>query len=356
MQTHDFYTKLTKNIELNITDFKHNGLFTGKMGYTIYLFYLSRYLNDPTYEQKGEDLIEEICKSIDVSTIINFHDGLAGIAWGVEHLTKQKFVNADTDVVLKEIDDKIFREIASRSTEELRTLSDALYGIAFYLIERIKHRKNEDNEYTRFTKDLLILIFNALEERNIKDGYSTLKEEPWIFSLAEYRLPIYLYLITELYKLDFYNYKLDRIIEGVIPIVQGCFPRLISNRIYLLSTLTHLLKQKRILQWKEIKQLLENNIDVAQMLREEFYDKSINFNNGLSGILFLLTLLPPSIHVEDMKSEIEKKILNSSYFHVDTPDTNANKDISLFTGRTGIALSLLINDMFHHSTTPNNEK
>lgn len=103
---------------------------------TIYLF-LSRYLNNPTYEQKGEDLIEEICQSIDASTTTNFHDGLAGIAWGVEHLTKQKFVNADTDVILKEIDDKIFREIASRSTEELRTMPDALYGIAFRKFSRI---------------------------------------------------------------------------------------------------------------------------------------------------------------------------------------------------------------------------
>lgn len=230
-------SQLTESIINAIPATTESGMFFGKTGIMVYLFQLARQTGNSYYQEVAEQLIDDICVAADKMTSAGFNDGLCGVAWSIEYLAQKGFIDADTDDALEEIDNRIFKYLTSKSFDELITSSDMLPGIAFYLIWRIAPHKDKDSELVKLRKDLLIVIINALETSYNKDSYVKLREEPVRFSLAEYRLPFYLYLIAEIYKLDFYNYKLDRIIESITPVILSTFPIRQSHRIYLILAL-----------------------------------------------------------------------------------------------------------------------
>ena len=91
---------------------KSLGLFYGKMGIAIFYYQLSRQLGDVKYEDTADTLIDEIFASLKKVTLQpDFESGLSGIGWGIEFLVQNGFLDASTDEVLSDIDDKIFQHI-----------------------------------------------------------------------------------------------------------------------------------------------------------------------------------------------------------------------------------------------------
>lgn len=338
--------QLTESIINAIPAITELGMFFGKTGIMVYLFQLARQTGNSYYQEVAEQLIDDICVAADKMTSAGFNDGLCGVAWSIEYLAQKGFIDADTDEALEEIDNRIFKHLTTKSFDELISSSDMLPGIAFYLIWRISPYKDKDSELVKLRKDLLIVIINALETSYNKDSYVKLREEPVRFSLAEYRLPFYLYLIAEIYKLDFYNYKLDRIIESITPVILSTFPIRQSHRIYLILALRYVLQYKERVKWQSHLSLLEHSIDAETLLKEEFHNKGISLNCGMCGVLFLLKVFPMADKLsfcKPIRDGLIKNINKSDYFEKETFQ-NQN-DMGLLLGKAGIALSLLLNDI-----------
>lgn len=331
-------------------EYTEPGFFSGKAGIMIYLFRLARQTNNVWYQELAEQMIDEVCLAADKIKSANFDNGLCGLAWAVEYLAQEGFIEANTEDVLEDINNKIFKLVSSKSFDELVAISDMLPGIAFYLIRNIKPRNDDNSESVCLKKDLLILIINAIETKYNKDSYIKLKEEPVRFSLTEYKLPFYLYLIAELYGLNFYNYKLDRIIDSINPIILSVFPLQQSHRIYFIFALKNLMKYVQFTKWELHLALLVKSIDVNALLQNEFHNKSISLNYGMSGLLFLLGVFPNANQFQfsdPIQHGLIKKIYKSDYFE---KKQYMKDDISLLLGKTGIALSLLI-----HNILPDNK-
>lgn len=134
---------MNRNILKKIADYQllqtgyipENGLFNGKTGIALFFFYYARYTANPIYEDFAGEILEELGKGISVRTPITFANGLCGIGWSIEYMKSQHFIEADTDEILEEIDEKIME----RDVRKIRdhTFEEGLEGIAVYVRSRL---------------------------------------------------------------------------------------------------------------------------------------------------------------------------------------------------------------------------
>ncbi len=140
------------------------GLINGKMGIIIFFFHLSRYTRKKIFEDFAGEMIDEIYKEIHDHYPSNFEDGLSGIAWGMEYLIQNQFVEADSNEVLEDIDKMIFEwDIRKVSDFSLET---GLEGIAYYVISRCMGKTEEQ---ISIPKGYIIDLIRALEKNSNND-------------------------------------------------------------------------------------------------------------------------------------------------------------------------------------------
>ena len=101
-------------------------------------------------------MLERVYDRIHEETPIDYKNGLAGIGAAIELLVKEGFIEADTDAVLEDFDERIFsvKNIPHLSLEELES-------IVYYALWRISgsHSKKKI-----LITDILPPIVNAMEE------------------------------------------------------------------------------------------------------------------------------------------------------------------------------------------------
>ena len=110
------------------------GFMNGKMGIALFFYHLSRYTDKKIYDDFAGELIDEIYTEIHNHYPSNFRNGLCGIAWGIEYLIQNQFVEADANEVLYDLDKMIFEWDVRKISDS--TLETGLEGIAHYVIAR----------------------------------------------------------------------------------------------------------------------------------------------------------------------------------------------------------------------------
>ncbi|MDR1458644.1 MAG: hypothetical protein LBI60_00290 [Bacteroidales bacterium] len=143
------------------------GLLNGKTGIAVFFYHYARHTGKKRYDDFAGELIDEIYKEIHRDTPCNFRDGLCGIAWGIEYLIRNQFVEADPDKVLIDLDKQI-RERDVRQTTDY-TLETGLKGIACYVISRLANRKSENSLITlEYIQDLITALGKEKKEDEAK--------------------------------------------------------------------------------------------------------------------------------------------------------------------------------------------
>ena len=123
------------------------------------------------YEEFAEELLDEICEDIHKQLPIDFENGYPGIGWGVEHLASEKFIDGNTNIVLKEID-KIIMERDVRRISDM-SLKTGLEGILHFILSRIQ---NNPDVHSLFDKQYFSDLFNITNciNRKISEPLSSL--------------------------------------------------------------------------------------------------------------------------------------------------------------------------------------
>ena len=85
-----------------------DGLYYGKMGIIIFMFYYAQFKKDTSIKNHAYSLLEHIIQSICNSNNSNYEDGIIGVATGIEYLFYNGFIQDDTNDLLREIDDSVF--------------------------------------------------------------------------------------------------------------------------------------------------------------------------------------------------------------------------------------------------------
>jgi hypothetical protein len=96
------------------------GLLNGRMGIIIFLYQYSRYSKDLQYSDLADSMLDSIIEKVNEKTALSFSEGLSGIAWGINYLIHEKFVDADDDI-LDEADELIRKKGKDNLSDDLNS-------------------------------------------------------------------------------------------------------------------------------------------------------------------------------------------------------------------------------------------
>lgn len=128
------------------------GLYHGKTGVVIALCHYARFARKPIYDDFAGELLDEVCSSIHAGTSFDFENGLAGIGWGIEYLLQNRFMEGDSNVVLRNINEHIMKYDVRRMTDE--SVEEGLTGIHYYVD---KHLSSPCRNHALSTLDSLFV-------------------------------------------------------------------------------------------------------------------------------------------------------------------------------------------------------
>jgi hypothetical protein len=206
----DRLRRIANVLLLNASFIDNPGLLNGKIGIAIFFYHYSRYTKNKIYEDYAGELVDEIYLEINTSTPVNFENGLTGIGWGIEYLVKNKFVQADTDEALADIDSAIYRRRIN-SPVLINTGND-LFGYGFYHIARILGHEIDDNDLNTLIKKYhLIFLTDECESLLEQKSYSRFNIE----SLTINSVNSFLWFLLEIQKLKIFPVKVERIFRSV---------------------------------------------------------------------------------------------------------------------------------------------
>ena len=141
------------------------GLMHGKMGIAIFYFHYAHFTGDTLFEDYAMELIERLQEQIAQNHVFDYAEGLAGIGAGIEYLAQNKFVEVDTNEVLRDYDLLIFHDTVYGDHSDV-TLLSGLSGTGRYLLFRITDIDcNNIHIPTLNNKMLLIHITDNFERK-----------------------------------------------------------------------------------------------------------------------------------------------------------------------------------------------
>jgi lantibiotic modifying enzyme len=106
-QVKDILVQISRHLMLQVNAVSNIGLLNGKMGIAIFFYHYSRYTGNMLYRDFAGELIDDIYADVNMDIPFDFENGFCGIGWGILHLFEEKFVDANVDEVLSEMDQNI---------------------------------------------------------------------------------------------------------------------------------------------------------------------------------------------------------------------------------------------------------
>ncbi|MCX6219576.1 MAG: hypothetical protein NTZ69_01140 [Bacteroidia bacterium] len=258
--------QIAKIIEQNGLTGTDQGLIHGNTGLCIFFYRLSQQKNNPEYEKLADALLDKAFANLTTSASADFENGLAGVGWGIEYLVQNRFAEGNTDEILEEVDNKVFK-VLNEENHTSFDLGNGLTGYLFYLISRLKNKAEPRSMAQRINRELLILTINKMDELATAQFPTLVKEMQ--FDLF-WRFPVMLYGLTEAFKLNIYNSKIGCMVRQWLPYFEAYLPSLHINRIFLAVALkricsqmpeSRLEKQGRILLFATDFEILKTEID-----------------------------------------------------------------------------------------------
>ncbi|SHN18522.1 hypothetical protein SAMN04488057_109172 [Cyclobacterium lianum] len=316
------------------------GLFQGKMGLGIYYFMLARETNDPAHQTMAEKCIGEVYEAAgNISIAADFENGLAGIAWGLCHLIKNDFVAADPDEILEDVDDRIYRYWNANKETLPVDIRQGLLGYWVYYTCRLELSHDPVNHYihTRVVSEIINRIGQLVEEENFQ------QREPDLFTLF-WDLPLLLILLAKSKQLQVSSHKIDRILDYLTPIITSLYPRLHSNRVFLLLGLESMIKQLPLTVLQDHADLLRKSISLTRIIEEECKSLNILAQDGITGLAFISRKLSAATGTSELlfaREALIRKISKSVYWLEESHYQEMKKNTGWATGLSGIGMLLL---------------
>lgn len=333
--TTDEFLHLNKKIQSSVNSHPL-GLANGKIGLCVYFYHLSRLGNMPEYKKVADDLLDYVIENITQYRSINVESGLAGVAIGIDHLVKEKFIDGDINEILEEIDDKIYKIISSKEDNFSDLHIHEKVHLLYYLYIRYSAQASNNDRF--IYGGLIRITIESIFQGITSDFF----DEPLSFSL-NYHLPILLYMISRILSLGIYTNRIHKILDEYRLKILGSIPVSHANRLLLLWGLTCIYPYYDNMPGLTIQiELLKENIDISQIIEKELKNMQVFFLNGISSVCFLLLNLqrnspeyaiefdPNTLYARIDQSEIWKDIEKEAYTH------------GLLNGTSGVLLTLSI--------------
>lgn len=140
------------------------GLYNGKTGLCMCYFIFGEIEKNPDYEIKARILLDEISENIGGVEALDFANGLAGIGWGIEWLVQNNFIDANTDEILEDLDDELYKSVVFAKAASL-SFHNGTLGKAMYFYKRLKAQNPNPVRYRSLcNQECLVLLTDEINE------------------------------------------------------------------------------------------------------------------------------------------------------------------------------------------------
>lgn len=278
----------------------------GAMGVALFMIWYGQEYNKDKYIKDGLNIIESRCLHLYSNEPLDFHKGQVGIAMGILWLSSSKIISNQITVLLRQVDDNIFKNVTSRLYQVEQKHIGALIDIAFYLSLRLKHNSFEvfDTQiYSKLLSKIINLVYPGF--------YKVLTQEVYPGGYS-YILPRFITLLACSFGNNF-DSRIVRIIEELQPYVLAQIPYMVSNRIALSNSI-YLLSQNMTLHYRWIKHaaLLAQSIDAID-LEYEFKSNQMSLYNGMGWFAINLLISGKFCNTQNqLFNLVERKFKQSS--------------------------------------------
>lgn len=296
-------------LENSLQENEKYGLLDGKSGICLYFFITGKYLKSDTRTQYGNKLLEDIYQNLSSKITLDLSSGLTGIALMISYLIHNGYSNGDINKILRKIDNHVYKISTDAMEMDLnKKISLPLLDTLIYSIIRYKELKDEDEKW--LSRKLIIEIFNYIYINKSEIFFL----EPLPFSL-NYPLCLYLWCLTEIYKLGIEQKRIKCILREISYIVFAQKPTQQGNRLMLSLISLIVGNDLELKDWSIFSDSLIKDLNKENILNNDLHDKNIYPINGLTGICLLImqfNKIKPIIDLSTIKHEILRKIINSS--------------------------------------------
>ncbi|MFO7825700.1 MAG: sulfotransferase [Cyclobacterium sp.] len=319
------------------------GLLNGKIGLSIYFFMLGRSTRNSEILSIAEHILMDVYNTLGNFIIpTNFQNGLSGIAWGLCHLIKNDYVEGDPDEILIDVDHQIISYWNANKETLPVDLRLGLLGYLAYYTSRLEisqgHAKSvNQNIHTRVVSEIINRIGQLVEEEKFQH------REPELFTLY-WDLPLLLILLAKAKQLQVNSNKIDRILDYLTPIITSLYPRLHSNRMYLLLGLESIFKELPLTALQDHADLLKESISLDTIIDEECKNLNILAQDGITGLAWISRKLSALTGTSKLLLPMEKiiqKTSRSNYWEENGYNQDMVNNCGLTAGLGGIGILLL---------------
>ncbi|REC79003.1 hypothetical protein DRF57_01630 [Chryseobacterium rhizosphaerae] len=151
---------------------KNIGVLGGISGIPIFLFYYSKYCNDPLYSERGQKYVEYIIDVVNSGTMLpTFCNGMSGAIWTIDFLKKNKFIDFNIDKNIKSFDEYFYEVMIQEINQGNYDFLHGALGYGYYFLERYNNTGNEKLK-KKYLEYILIFI-EKLELISVSKGEDT---------------------------------------------------------------------------------------------------------------------------------------------------------------------------------------
>lgn len=140
------------------------GLYHGRSGLAMVYFVIYTITGEKKYFIKGQNLIEELTDNISNVEGLDLDKGLAGIGWAVEWFIENKFVEGNSDELLEDLDDELYKRVIYSKSENL-SLENGTIGKALYFYKRLCAKNPNVSRFRNLcNQESLVLLIDEIGE------------------------------------------------------------------------------------------------------------------------------------------------------------------------------------------------
>ncbi|MFN1219664.1 lanthionine synthetase LanC family protein [Chryseobacterium kwangjuense] len=162
MKAEEYYHHLKNHLRKNGHVFSGKGL-NGRCAIVIFMFEYHRISSDTEAYNYGIELLEAELNEINLISNISLYDGLCGIGWTVQYLSKENMIDLNADAYLSQYIEKHLEKFRDSQINfshpvQLEYLSDLL----FYFAARFSftRRKLQKKNYSHILNQNFIILHN----------------------------------------------------------------------------------------------------------------------------------------------------------------------------------------------------
>lgn len=150
-------------IVANYQSVENTSLFYGKTGLAIFLFNYADYANKPYLKKHAFKILDDIAEQIDINSIPDYANGLAGYGCAIEYAVERAFLKIDTNEVLESLDTALHYHLITHSFSGIN-LYTGVSGIGRYYISRLNNPFNEANhKHDKDNREIIEKIIDLYE-------------------------------------------------------------------------------------------------------------------------------------------------------------------------------------------------